>query len=114
MRSPEFHPVSPFSQGRTDFAFNSATVGINVQPDDVELVNRCRIQVLHALEPELARPLPSPLCPEGAASRESARSGERQFSKLGMLSMRRCTVERQVFFSRQAYLPPVPKRTMRT
>ncbi|GBP34747.1 hypothetical protein EVAR_25751_1 [Eumeta japonica] len=49
---PELHPIPPLRQGHTDFSFNSAIVSANVRPKDGELVHRCRIDVLHALESE--------------------------------------------------------------
>ncbi|GBP62823.1 hypothetical protein EVAR_50653_1 [Eumeta japonica] len=51
-RLPGFHAVSLFRQGRTDFAFNLITIGVDVWPDDGESVHHCWIQVLNTLELE--------------------------------------------------------------
>ncbi|GBP30902.1 hypothetical protein EVAR_28541_1 [Eumeta japonica] len=44
--------VSRDSRDRSDLTFNSATVSVNVRPNDNESVHHCRIQDLHALDPD--------------------------------------------------------------
>ncbi|GBP16330.1 hypothetical protein EVAR_9925_1 [Eumeta japonica] len=52
-RVPRLLSVPPLHQGRTDSAFNTATVGINARPDDDETVHRLGVEVLDALVPDL-------------------------------------------------------------
>ncbi|GBP48394.1 hypothetical protein EVAR_36828_1 [Eumeta japonica] len=56
-----FHPVLSFRQNCTNFTFNLATVGVDVQTDDGESVHSCRIQVFNALVPGPYPVLESPL-----------------------------------------------------
>ncbi|GBP90783.1 hypothetical protein EVAR_102465_1 [Eumeta japonica] len=46
-------PVPPFGQGRTDFALNTASVGVDLRPDHRETVHRLGVEVLDALVPDL-------------------------------------------------------------
>ncbi|GBP09046.1 hypothetical protein EVAR_69484_1 [Eumeta japonica] len=91
---PGFRTVPPLSQGRTDFAFNMASVGVYVRPDDgcgnsqksTGLSSYRSAQMFpnsFRAFPFVAWLLPSPVYIEGAATRGSARNGGRPYELCG-------------------------------